>query len=151
MKLSLAKAILVLMVLLGTLSGVSYALQLAYPSDVPRDPVTQAFVNGLIIVFVTSANTPLWVFVRNVYGYLAHKYGDDPDVEYEASKFTATYIRFEGMIKGYTGLALLLFAGTPVHPYAAMIAGSFAFVTDLVRSMLENIGAKKTASKLLKK
>ena len=145
MQLNLSKAILLLLIVLAVLTGASYAIQQINPAELPQDPLTQNLYQGLVYVFVTSASTPLWVFLRNVYGYLGHKYGDDPGVNYEAKQFTQTYIIYEGYIKGYTVLAMTLFQGTPVQPYVAMVAGGFAFVTDLIRSSIKDAKNGKTS------
>lgn len=151
MELNLKKAVLLLAILLAALASVSYGLQQVNPAEIPQDPVTQSLFQGLLYVFTTSTTTPLWVFVRNVYGYLAHRYGGDPDVKYEGKQLAKTYIVYEGYIKGYTALALTLAQGTSMQPYVTMLAGCFAFVTDLVRSSLADIAsAKATVAKSVK-
>jgi len=146
MKLTLTTAIVILLVAFAVLTGVQVAVQSVDVESIPAE-YKQVWL-GVIYIFSTSAVTPLWVFVRNIYGYLTNYYGAKPseraNIQYEANQLSATWLQYEGYIKGLTILMIALFTGTQLAPYAVYIAGASAFVLDLIRKSLADIGQSKT-------
>lgn len=138
------QAIVLLIVTLGVLSGVSLAVSSVDVETI--SPEMRPVWEGIVYIFTTSAATPAWVFIRNVYGYAKTKWGSKPEdriqIEYEAHQFTKTYLEYEGYIKGYMVLAKVFTLGTPLEGYAVMLAGAFSFITDLIRDSLADLSLK---------
>jgi len=138
-------AAVVLLVVFGALSGISVAIKTVDISTIPVE--WQGVWQGIVYIFTTSAAAPLFTFIRNVYGFYVNKYQLKPEqrssLQYEANRLASTWLTYEGYIKAFTILVIAFTQGTPLEPYAVYIAGTLAFVTDLIRKSLSDI-AKST-------
>ena len=134
MKFNVYTAIMVVLVLGAVLGAISIAIQTIDPTMIPSE--LQPAWTVIVFVFTTSAATPLFTGIRNVYGYWNNKYGVPKNardsVQYEASQFVATYVRFEGYIKGINLFLVALTQNTPLAIYTAYISGSAAFILDVI-------------------
>lgn len=141
MKFNIYAAIVAVLVLGGVLGAVSLGMQTVDPKTLP--PEIQPFWFGIVFIFTTSAATPIFAGITNIYGYWKNKYGAPANVrssvEYEANQFYGTYLRLEGYIKGVNLFVVALTMNTPLAVYAAYISGSAAFILDVVRRTLEGL------------
>ena len=141
MKLNAYTAAVILLVVFGVLTGISAAIKTVDVSAIPAE--FQGIWQGIVYVFSTSSVAPLFVFVRNIYGYYVNKAQLKPAqrscLEYEGNRLVATWLTYEGYIKGFSVMALAFTQGTPLEPYAIYIAGAAAFIVDLIRKSLFDI------------
>jgi hypothetical protein len=141
LKINVYTASVVLLVVFGVLTGISVAIKTVDVSTLPVE--IQGVWQGIVYVFSTSSVAPLFVFVRNIYGFYVNKYQLKPEqrtnLEYEANKLVATWLVYEGYIKAFTVMVMAFTQGTPLEPYAVYIAGSSAFIVDLIRKSLFDI------------
>jgi len=128
----------ILIVVAAVLTAIAGAIQVVDITTLP--PEIQPYWTAIVYVFTTSAATPLFAFLTNVFGYFENKYQTPSamrdSVQYEANQVVATYLRFEGYLKGFTIFAMAAFQGTPYQNYAVYIAGSAAFIFDAGRRTL---------------
>lgn len=141
MKLNAYSATVILLVAFGVLTGIS---AIAKTVDISTIPVEmQGVWQGIIYIFTTSSVAPLFVFIRNIYGFYVNKYQLSPlqreSLEYEANRLAATWLIYEGYIKAFTILVTAFTQGTPLEPYAVYIAGTASFIVDLIRKSLFDI------------
>lgn len=138
------QAVILLLVALAVLTGVQYSLQNVDPQTVPEE--LQLIWEALTYIFLTSAAAPVFTFLRNILGYAENYFEASPEerkqLEYEAGKLGATWIKYESMIKGYTAMILALTLDTPAAPYAVYIAGGLGLITDLITKALKDLKAK---------
>lgn len=141
MKINAYTAAVILLVVFGVLTGISLAIKTIDVSTLPVE--FQGVWQGIVYVFTTSSVAPLFVFLRNVYGFYVNKYQLKPEqrtnLEYEANRLAATWLVYEGYIKAFAVMVLAFTQGTPLEPYAIYIAGSAAFIVDLIRKSLFDI------------
>lgn len=134
MKFNVSTAILVVLVLGAVLGAIAMAIQAIDPKTIPSE--LQPVWTVIVFVFTTSAATPLFTGLRNIYGYWNNKYGVPSNVrdsvQYEANQFVATYVRLEGYIKGINLFLVSLTQNTPLAIYTAYISGSAAFILDVI-------------------
>jgi len=132
---------IVLLVVFAVLSGIQAAVQSVDPETVL--PEWQPLWRGIVYFFATSAATPLFTFIRNIYGYLENWFETDPEkrhqLHYEAGKLAATWAQYEALIKGYSIAIIAFTIGTPMEPYAVYIAGAAALVTDLITKAITDL------------
>jgi len=138
------KATVILLVAFAVLSGISEAIRLV---DIAQIPVElQPVWRGLSYIFLTSAVAPLFVFIRNIYGYLENKYSTEPEkrseIEYEASQLWGTWLKYEGYMKAISIFIIAATQGTELAPYAIYITGSITFIVDLIRKSLSDLKGK---------
>ena len=144
MKVNVYFAVVLLLVLAGVFGGVSLVVGTINTDGLPDFLVI--FVNGLKYVFLTSAAAPLFVIVRNVYGYFTNKAANpNSQIEYEGAKLLQTWLVYEGYIKGIGILVVTFAAGTKYAPYSYMISGALAFIVDLIRKSLSDIATGRNA------
>jgi len=137
-------AVVLLLVLAGVFGGVSVVIGTINTDGMPDFIVV--FVNGLKYVFLTSAVAPLFVMIRNVYGYFTNKAANpNSEMQYEGAKLLKTWLIYEGYIKGLAILIVSLTSGTEYQRYAYLIAGSLAFIVDLIRKSLSDIATGRNA------
>ena len=141
MKINAYTAAVILLVVFGVLTGISVAIKTVDVSTLPVE--MQGVWQGIVYVFTTSSVAPLFVFIRNIYGFYVNKYQLKPEqrtsLEYEANRLAATWIVYEGYIKALAVMFMAFTQGTPLEPYAVYIAGSSAFIVDLIRKSLFDI------------
>jgi len=130
-----------LLVAFAVLTGIKFAVDTVDPSTIPSE--LRPIWDGVSYIFLTSAATPLFTFVRNIYGYAENYLGAKPEdralIQYEANLLWQTWLKYEQYIKGFTILTILLTRGTPLEPYAVYIAGSISFAVDLIRKSLADL------------
>ena len=146
-KQNVVTAFVILFVAFGVLGGVAVGLtQIQLAPDTPEYIVL--VYNGLIYIFTSSSVAPLFVMIRNVYGYLKNKYtpGNEP-IQYEGKQLLTTWLTYEGYMKGFSIFILAFAQGTPYAPYAYYMSGSLAFIVDLVRSSIEDVANSVRATK----
>jgi len=135
------QAAAILLIVFAVLTAIQTAIASVDTTDLPSE--FQTIWSGIVYVFTTSAATPLWVFIRNVYGYAENYLGTDPlkreKLRYESSQLMATWMKYEAYIKAFTAMMLGLTVGTPLQPYAVYIAGGLAFLVDVIRKSLADI------------
>lgn len=137
MKINVYLAMAILLVVFGILTGVATAIKSV---DTTGMPDYLLFIyNGAVYIILTSAAAPLFVFIRNIYGFLTNKYGEDPALQYEGKKLLETWLTYEAYIKGVSIMVLAFCVGTPVEPYAYYIGGAVAFIIDLGRKSISSI------------
>lgn len=141
MKLKYYQAIIVLLVAFAVLSGIQLAVQSIDPETV--SPEWQPLWRGIVYLFATSAATPLFTFIRNIYGYIENWFEAEPgerkELQYEAGKLAATWAKYEALIKGYSAAIIAFTIGTPMEPYAIYIAGAASLVTDLITKAIKDL------------
>jgi len=80
--------------------------------------------------------------VRNLYGYLQNYFEEDPakrsQLQFEAGKLTATWLQYDAYIKGAAIFIVAFTTGTALAPYAYYMAGTVAFILDLVRKAFKD-------------
>ena len=134
-------AIILLLIVASVLTGISAVAQTVNVETV--DPVAKPFWVGIVYVFQTSAVAPLFVLIRNIYGYFKKKEGaHGAGFEYEVNQLKTTWITIEGYTKGLTIFFIAATVGTTLAPYAALLGGAAAFVVDLVRSSLSDLSGQ---------
>lgn len=135
------QAIVIVLVALAVLSGIQAAVQTVDPATLPAE--WQPLWNGVIYVFATSAAATLFIFLRNILGFAENWFESEPDerqqLDYEAGKLGATWVKYETLIKGYTAALMALTMGTPYAAYAVYIAGACALVTDLITKAIKSL------------
>lgn len=140
LKLNSAKATVLLILVAAGLSLVSVAINqidmTTLPAGVPE------IVQVIQYIFASSAIAPLFVIIRNAYGYWSKVPGNRESIQYEAAQLWQTWIRYEEYIKGAAVLIVVLTKGTKFEPYAYLISGSVAFFIDLIRKSLSEIATK---------
>lgn len=141
MKLNSATAAVILLVAAACLTAVSMIVNTIDASTFPVG-LNEA-VQIVQYIFASSAIAPLWVFIRNAYGYWSKLPGNE-NIQYEAKQLWQTWLRYEEYIKGIGVLIVVLTKGTTLEPYAILIAGSAAFIADLILDALSDIAAKPT-------
>lgn len=138
-KQNVVTAFIILLVVFGVLGGVAVAIQQVKLAPDAPDYIVFLY-NGLIYIFATSSVAPLFVMVRNIYGYLINKFKPDSEpIEYEGKRLLQTWLTYEEYIKGTSIFVLAFTQGTPYAPYAYYISGSLSFIIDLVRKTLSDI------------
>lgn len=141
MKINAAMATVILLVSFAVLMGVHTVVSTVDATTIA--PEWQGVWAGLSYIFLTSAAAPLFAFIRNFYGYAENYLGAEPEkrasIKYEANKLWGTWLKYEGYIKAFAILIIALTKDTPLAPYAAYIAGSLAFIVDLIRKSLSDI------------
>lgn len=144
MKVNVYIAVVLLLVLAGVFGGISVVVGTIGTDGLPDWVVF--VVNGLKYVFLTSSAAPLFVIVRNIYGYFTNKAAyPNGQIQYEGSKLLQTWLVYESYIKGIGILVIAFTAGTKLEPVAGLIAGAIAFIVDLIRKSLSDIAAGRTA------
>ena len=138
-------AFVILLVAFAALGGVAVAVQQVKLAPDAPDYIVLLY-NGLIYVFTSSSVAPLFVMVRNIYGYLINKYtpGNEP-IQYEGKRLLQTWLTYEGYMKGTSIFIVAATTGTPYEPFAYYISGAASFVIDLVRSSLKDIADSRRA------
>jgi len=133
------QAAVVLLVAFAVLSGVQAAIATVDITTLPED--LQVIWRGVQYVFVTSWIAPLFVFIRNLYGYAENWLGADDrkEFKFKANQLLANWAKYEQYIKGLTILVIALTIDTPVQPYAPYVAGGLAFLLDVIRKSLSDI------------
>jgi len=140
LKLNVYLATVLLLVLAAVFGGVSLAVGTIETDGLPSEIIF--VINGLKYIFLTSAAAPFFVIVRNVYGYFTNKASyPNGQIQYEGAQLLKTWLVYEGYIKGIAIMIVAFTAGTEFQQYAYLIAGSIAFVIDLVRKSLSDIAA----------
>lgn len=143
MKQNVVTAFVILLVAFAVLGGVAVAIQqIKLAPDTPDQIVL--LYNGLIYIFTSSSVAPLFVMVRNIYGYLVNKYtpGSQP-IQYEGKRLLQTWLTYEGYMKGTSIFIVAATQGTPYAPFAYYISGSISFVIDLIRNSLSDIAESR--------
>ena len=141
MKINVYQAIAILLLVAGVLGGVTVAVHELLPA--PAYPeYLWPFIDGLKYVFTTSAIAPFFVMVINVFGYFKNKVGNK-QIEYEAGKLAETWLIYEGIFKGAAPFIVILLQGTPWSAYSYWIAGSIAFVLNLVTKTVLDLAKKE--------
>jgi len=139
------RATVILLVAFAVLSGISAAIRMVDVAQLPQE--LQTVWQGLSYVFLTSAAAPLFVFIRNIYGYWENKVGTDPEkraqVKYEASQLWSTWLKYEGYMKAISVFIIAFTDGTKLAPYAVYIAGAITFIVDLIRKSLSDLKEKE--------
>jgi len=137
------QAAVILLVVFAVLSAVQAAVALVDIATIPED--LQIVWRGIQYVFLTSWIAPLFVFIRNIYGYAENWLGaeDRTRFKYEANQLLGTWAKYEQYIKMLTVLIIALTIDTPVQPYAPYVAGGLAFLVDIVRKSLTDIAESK--------
>ena len=144
MKINVYLAIVLLLVLAGVFGGISVVVGTINTDGLPDWIIL--VVNGIKYVFLTSAAAPLFVIVRNVYGYFTNKAAyPNSQIEYEGKKLLETWLVYESYIKGIGILVITFAAGTKYAPYSYMITGALAFIVDLIRKSLSDIATSRSA------
>lgn len=133
------QAAVILLVAFAILTGIQTAVKTVDVSGMPDE--LQLVWDGVLYIFATSALTPLWVFIRNIYGYYENWANQKGEIEYEAKQFWATWLKYEEYVKALAALVIGLTMGTPLQPYAVYIAGGLAFLVDVIRKSLSDIAA----------
>jgi len=133
--------IIVLIVLAAVLAAISTAVKSIDVNTL--DPAIQPYWQVIVYVFTTSAVTPLFTLVANIYGYVTNKL-EEPSatrdsIEYQANLVLATYLKLDGYIKGISLLAITAFQGTPYANYAVYVAGAAAFILDIAVRTVKNL------------
>jgi hypothetical protein len=148
MKLNAASATVLLLVAFAVLTTVSTYVQSVDPATIPSE-LTLVW-QGLTYIFLTSSAAPLWVFVRNIYGYLGNKYGatstERANISYEANQFYGSWLKYEGYIKALAIMILAFAQGTPLEVYAVHIAGSIAFLVDVIGKKISDLKTAPTST-----
>jgi hypothetical protein len=102
MKINAYTAAVILLVVFGALTGISLAIKTVDVSTIPVE--MQGVWQGIVYIFTTSSVAPLFVFIRNVYGYYINKAQLKPEernlLQYEANRLAATWLTYECYIKG---------------------------------------------------
>lgn len=144
----LYQAVVVLLVAASVLTAIQYYVQSIDPETIPEE--WNEVWGCLVYIFATSAATPLWTFIRNVYGYAENWLDKDPKaashIEFESRQLWSTYIKYDGYIKGLTVMMMMFLVDTPLAPYAAIVGGAAAFVVDLIRKAFKDLGAQQDQS-----
>lgn len=144
MKFNIYAAILAVLVLAAVLGAIATTMQNVDPNTLA--PEIRPYWTAIVFVFTTSAATPIFVGITNIYGYWKNKYGAPANVrssvQYEANQFYGTYLRLEGYIKGVNLFVVALTMNTPLAVYAAYISGSAAFILDVVKRTLDDLGKR---------
>jgi len=141
MPINLKMAIALLLASAAVLVGVQVAVQSVDPALI--DPDLQGIWALIVYIFTTSSMTPFWTFIRNIYGFAENWFEANPEdrknIQYESQQLFSTYIKYEGYIKAFGVVSLALTANTPLAPYATLLAGAMAFITDLIRKSLADL------------
>jgi len=144
LKLNAYTASVILLVVFGVLTWISLAIKTVDVTTIPVE--LQGVWQGIVYIFTTSAVVPLFTFIRNIYGFYVNKYQLKPNqrasLEYEAHRLTSTWLTYEGYIKAFSILVIAFTRGTPLESYAVYIAGTLAFIIDLIRKSLFDIAKK---------
>jgi len=137
----LYQAITILFVALAVLVGIQTAVQSVDPSTIPAEWLP--LWNGIAYVFTTSTAAVLFTFLRNILGFAENWFEANPDerqqLQYEAGKLGATWMKYEVYLKGYTAAILALTSGTPYQQCAVYIAGAVGLLTDLIRKAIKDL------------
>ncbi len=140
---------IVLIVMAAVLTGVAATVKQVDINTL--DSNVQQFWKVLVYIFTTSAVTPLFTFIANIYGYFTNKLeapsSTRNEIQYQANLVLVTYLKLDGYIKGISLFAIAAFQGTPYADYAVYIAGAAAFVFDIViRTVKKLASPTSTAS-----
>lgn len=141
MKINVYQAIAILLLVAGVLGGVTIAVNELLPA--PAYPqYLWPFIDGLKYVFTTSAIAPFFVMIINVFGYFTNKVRDK-QIAYEAGKLAETWLIYEGIFKGAAPFILVFLQSTSWSAYSYWIAGSIAFVLNLITKTLLDLRGKE--------
>lgn len=137
------QAAVILLVVFAALSALQVAVSTVDITTIPED--LQIVWRGVQYVFLTSWIAPLFVFIRNIYGYAENWLGveDRTEFKYEAKQLLGTWAKYEQYIKMLTVFIIALTIDTPVQPYAPYVAGTLAFIIDVVRKSLTDIAESR--------
>jgi len=143
MEINTPKATAILLIVCAVLTGISAAIRTVDVTQIPAE--LQPIWLLIVYIFTTSAAAPLFTFLRNFYGYMENKYETKPEerstIHYEASQLWGTWLKYEGYIKAFNIFIVAFTQGTPIEPYAVYIAGTLAFVVDLIRKSISDLKA----------
>lgn len=138
--------LIALIVLAAVLTAISATVQTIDVNTV--DPAIQPAWKALVFVFTTSAVTPLFTLVANLYGYVTNKLEAPSDqrdgIQYQANLVLATYLKIDGYTKGISAFVIALTVGTPMAPYAVYAAGAAAFVLDIAVRTVKKLAKPST-------
>jgi len=145
----LYQAAVILLVVFGVISGIqAFVLKPIDVSGAP--PEIQYIYLGLVYVFSTSAIAPLFVAIRNLLGYLENYFETDPtkrsSIQFEKAQLAATWVKYEAYMNMAAIAIVALTTGTPLAPYAYYMAGTAAFIIDLVRKSIKDSKAAPAAT-----
>lgn len=132
------QAIVLLLAAFAVLGGIQLYVQNVDPAVIPEEwlPLWQ----GIDYVFVTSAASILFVFIRNIFGYAENWFEtDSPSFKYEAKQLGATWTKYELYLKGFTAAILAITTGTPYQQYAVYIAGAIGIIVDLITKAIKSL------------
>jgi hypothetical protein len=139
MKINGYTAVAILLAAFAVLTGIKVAIGTVDATSLP--PELKMIYDGINYICLTSAAAPLFVFIRNIYGFIENYLGSEQrsEVQYEARLLGETWIKYEEYIKAFTIMIIAVTEGTSLAPYAVYIAGSLAFMVDLIRKSLKDI------------
>jgi hypothetical protein len=143
------QAAAILLVVFAVISGITqFVLK---PLDVSGAPSEFQYVYfGLVYIFSASSVAPLFTMIRNLLGYLENYFEADPEkrstMKFERAQLAATWVKYEAYINGAAIFIVAFTAGTALAPYAYYMAGTVAFVIDLVRKAFKDAGAARNTS-----
>lgn len=148
MKINPYTVTVILIAVAAILTAVTAAVRTVDVNTLP--PEIQPVWQVIVYIFATSAATPLFTFIANIYGYVTNKLeapsSTRDSIQYQANLVLATYVKLDGYIKGISLFALSAFQGTPYANYAVYIAGAAAFVLDIGVRTIKKLASPATAS-----
>jgi len=102
-----------------------------------EDPYTQNFILVIQYFFASTTVVTVFAFLRNVTGFgvnylKAERLGEA--VKYEVKRFGETWLKYEGVVLAFAGLADLYYPG-----FGQIIAGAIFFLVDTVISELKTL------------
>lgn len=143
------QAAAILLVVFAVISGVTQFI--LKPLDVSGAPQEIQYIYlGLVYIFSASSVAPLFTMIRNLLGYLENYFEADPkarsSMQFERAQLAATWIKYEAYINGAAIFIVAFTQGTALAPYAYYMAGTAAFIIDLVRKSIKDSKATNTAA-----
>lgn len=126
------QAVVILLVALALVMGIQTAVQTVDVATLPEE--FQGLWNAIVYIFTTEKAIILFVFLRNILGYLENWFEaeDKEQIKYEAGLLGATWAKYQVYIGGFTVAITMLTTGTPYQQHAAYIAGAVGLLVDFV-------------------